>query len=66
MGFTPAYLDGSVAFEQASLVLVCRKLYADDIRPEKFLDPEIDDRCYPEHDYHTMYVAEVEHALVAE
>ena len=35
VGFTPAYLDGSVAFEQASLVLVCRKLYADDIKPEK-------------------------------
>ena len=50
VGFTPAYLDGSVAFEQASLVLVCRKLYADDIRPEKFLDPEIDGRSYPEHD----------------
>lgn len=65
VGFTPAYLDGSVAFEQASLVLVCRKLYADDIKPEKFLDGSIDARCYPEKDYHTMYIAEVEHALVS-
>ena len=58
VGFTPAY-------EQASLVLVCRKLYADDIKPEKFLDGSIDARCYPEKDYHTMYIAEVEHALVS-
>ena len=65
VGFTPAYLDGSVAFEQASLVLVCRKLYADNIKPENFLDGSIGARCYPEKDYHTMYIAEVEHALVS-
>ena len=46
-------------------MLVCRKLYADDIKPEKFLDDPIDARCYPEKDYHTMYIAEVEHALVS-
>ena len=64
VGFTPMYVDGTVAYEQATLVLVCRKLYADDIRPERFVDASCDEACYPEHDYHTMYVAEVERALV--
>ncbi|MDQ9831317.1 hypothetical protein RFX70_21285, partial [Acinetobacter baumannii] len=27
VGFTPVYLDGTCAYEQAELVLVCRKLY---------------------------------------
>ena len=66
VGFTPAYIDGTVAFEQASLVLVCRKLYADAIRPECFLEDGIDAKNYPDKDYHTMYVAEVELALEAE
>lgn len=63
VGFTPLFVDGTVAFEQASLVLVCRKLYADDIRPERFVDPSIDGEAYPEHDYHTFYVGEVEKVL---
>lgn len=66
VGFTPASLDGTVAYEQADLVFVCRKLYADDIKPERLLDAGIDAESYPEHDYHTMYVGEVEHVLVRE
>ena len=51
---------------------VCRKLYADDIRPECMLDPAPAADHYPEFagsddpDYHTMYVAEVERVLVAD
>ena len=64
VGFAPVELAGQVAFEEASLVLVCRKLYADDIRPEKFIDASCDERCYPDHDYHTLYIAEVEQAYI--
>lgn len=62
-GFTPVHEPGITYYEQADLVLVCRKLYADDIKPERFVDPAADDRCYPEHDYHTMYIGEVERVL---
>ncbi len=44
----------------------CRTLYADDIKPECFLDQSCDSTHYPEHDYHTMYIAEVEHVYRAE
>lgn len=68
VGFTPVFLnesgDGVPAFEQADLVFVCRKLYADDIKPERFIDRTCDESCYPEHDYHTMYIAKIERALV--
>ncbi len=66
VGFTPVKVGGGIAYEQASLVLVCRKLYADDIKPERFIDASCDERWYPEHDYHTMYIAHVEQAFVQE
>ena len=64
VGFTSVELAGQVAFEEASLVLVCRKLYADEIRPDKFIDASCDERCYPGHDYHTFYITEVEQAYI--
>ena len=72
VGFTPAFVDGTTTFEQAELVLVCRKLYADAIKHECFLDDVPDSANYPERagdddpGYHIMYIAEVERVLVAE
>lgn len=57
--------SGTVHFEQARLVLECRKLYSQDIDPACFTDPTIGDN-YPNHDYHRMYVGEVTRCLVAE
>lgn len=65
-GLTPVQVEGGVAFEQAELVLVCRTLYTDEIDPARFRDAGIDAQNYPEHDYHTMYIAEVVRALVKE
>ena len=66
VGFTAVKVGDGIAYEGASLVLVCRKLYADDIKPERFIDTACDTRWYPEHDYHTMYIAQVEKAYVRE
>lgn len=66
VGFTPFHVDGTTAYEQADLVLVCRKLYADDIKPERFIDASCDPQWYPEHDYHTMCIAAIEKVLVRE
>lgn len=50
--------DGIIYFEQARLVLACRKLYAQDIEPRLFLDPAIGS-MYPQKDYHRMYIGEI-------
>lgn len=64
-GLTPFFTTGGlVAFEEARLVLECRKLLADFIDPEAFLDGELLQKWYPEKDYHKMYVAEIVHAWV--
>jgi flavin reductase (DIM6/NTAB) family NADH-FMN oxidoreductase RutF len=49
---------GSVSFSEARLIVECKKIYAQDIKPELFMDPDID-KNYPNKDYHRMYVGEV-------
>ena len=65
-GLHPYYVDGTTAVEEADMVLVCKKLYAQDMLPECFIETECDTKWYPEKDYHTMYIAEIEKVLVRE
>lgn len=53
----------AVYFQQARLVLICRKLYWQDLDPTHFLDPTIENN-YPKKDYHRFYVGEILRALV--
>lgn len=66
VGFTPVAVDGTTTFEQAKLTLVCRKRSATYIDPSDFIDDTVDARWYGDHDYHTMYIAEIVKAYVAE
>ena len=56
VGFSPVQLDGTTTYEQADLVFVCRKLYADTIKPECFVDASVDEQNYPQRDHHTLYI----------
>ncbi len=62
-GLTPVNESGFVYFAEARLVLACRKLYFQDISPDRFLDPAING-LYPQKDYHRMYVGEIVKCLV--
>ncbi len=57
-GLTPVFDGGAVYFEEARLVIVCKKIYADFLKPECFLDKDIE-LNYPGRDYHKMYIGEV-------
>lgn len=58
-GITPVLLEpGAIGFQEAALTLVTRKLYAQDITPKSFIDPDIE-KNYPEKDYHRMYICEI-------
>ena len=52
-------LEGAPAFEEAQLVVVCRKLYAQDMQTECFLDEAVVKTMYPRQDFHRMYVGEI-------
>lgn len=48
----------SIFYEQAKLMLECRKLYFSDINPENFQVEKINSN-YPKKDYHRMYIGEI-------
>ena len=52
-----------MSFEQARIVIVSRKLYAQDLDPAKFVDPSLES-FYPLKDYHRLYVGEIEKVLL--
>ncbi|MBN1118860.1 MAG: flavin reductase family protein [Bacteroidales bacterium] len=59
-GLKPVILKNEgVSFEQAHLVIECRKIYFDDIKPVFIIPDNIDDSIYPNKDYHRMYIGEV-------
>ena len=63
-GLTPLSTEsGNIYFEQAQLVLECKKVYYDDIRAENFLDPR-PDKSYPKKDYHRMYIGFITNCLL--
>lgn len=59
-GFTAISTDeGSTAFEQAELVIQCRKLYHQDLDPKGFMDSSIE-AFYPLKDYHRVVIGEIQ------
>lgn len=56
--YTPG---GTPAISQARLIIECRKLYSDIIKPEKFIDDTIIGAMYPEADFHYFYIGEILH-----
>ena len=63
-GLTPLSSEsGNIYYQQAKLVLECKKVYFDDINPEKFLDPR-PDKSYPKKDYHRMYIGFITNCML--
>ncbi len=58
-GLTPVTLDGAVAFEEASIVLVCEKVYAQMLDADAIGDPEILERYYGLDEMHKMYIGRI-------
>jgi len=59
-GFTPIASRSVAApsFDEAELILECRKMYFSDLDPSHFLDPSIESH-YPAKDYHRVYFGEI-------
>jgi flavin reductase (DIM6/NTAB) family NADH-FMN oxidoreductase RutF len=67
-GLTPVVFDGSIAegkaagaigFKEASDIIICRKLYAQDFDPALFFDPVSIEKSYNGRDYHRIYIGEI-------
>ncbi|MDR0913864.1 MAG: flavin reductase [Oscillospiraceae bacterium] len=64
-GLTPAFCDGVPYFEEAKLVLVCKKLYNQFLNAESVVEPTVTDN-YAAGDYHKMFVNEIVEFFVKE
>ena len=62
-GFTLAREDGIPYFEEARLVFLCRKVYAQDMPADCFVDKGILDQWYKEGDHHRMVLGEITKVL---
>lgn len=57
-GLTPLFIEGSTTFEEAETVLVCKKLYRQELKKECFLDEKLL-KNYPIDDFHISFVGEI-------
>jgi len=58
-GLSPVEMDSyTVSFREARLVLICKKIYFCDLKPENFLDISIE-KNYPHKDYHRLFIGEI-------
>jgi len=65
-GLVPKSIDhDAITFEQARLVILNKKIHAQDLDPASFIDPGIAG-TYASGDYHKLYVGEIEKILVRE
>jgi flavin reductase (DIM6/NTAB) family NADH-FMN oxidoreductase RutF len=66
-GLTPckSSIVAAPSFEEAELVVECKKMYWQDFTPENFDDPSLD-KNYPKKDYHRSYFGEIVTVLKSE
>jgi flavin reductase (DIM6/NTAB) family NADH-FMN oxidoreductase RutF len=65
-GLKPVFTsDGAIFYDQARLVLVCRKLYAARLEEQNFIVKKIISANYPGKDFHKFYIGEIVKSLMA-
>ena len=58
-GFTVAHKHGIPYFEEAELVVLCKKSFEAQMTAEGFLDRDIVPACYPKGDFHKLFIGEI-------
>ncbi len=61
-GISTSEYDGVPVINEAQLLIICRKLYADDIKEDCFIDRAMLEH-YGARDFHRMYIYEIEKVL---
>lgn len=64
VGLTPVFGENFTTFAQSELTLVCRKLFRCPLKEEYFLDKNVLEDCYPNRDFHDLYIGEIVKVLV--
>ena len=62
----PIFENDYTYFKEAKLVLICEKVYAQDILEENFINKDIISEHYQKKDFHTMYIGLIKKVLINE
>lgn len=65
-GITPIFSEKAPYFEQARIILVCRKTAKGCFTPDQFADEQIISKWYPANDFHNIYYATIEKTLITD
>ena len=65
LGLKTEKLDGVPVISDSEIILLCKKLYADDLKEERFIDKEAISH-YPTADFHRFYILEITKILIKE
>jgi len=63
-GLSPCYDEKAPYYKEAKLVLICRKMYAQNLNEESIIDTEAVASAYNGDDYHKMYISEIVKVLI--
>ena len=58
-GLTPLFIDHTIAYKEARMIFVCKKIYQAPLLEENFINKSIADENYPKKDFHEMYIGEI-------
>lgn len=62
---TVSYSNYTPYFEESKITIICQKLYVQDLKPECFIEKDLEGKWYPNKDHHTLYIAEVKKVLIS-
>ncbi|MCM1285184.1 MAG: flavin reductase [Acetobacter sp.] len=65
-GITPCFDKNAPYFEEAELVLICKKAAKSKFDPDDFIDDTICDKWYELKDFHYIYYGAIEKVLISE
>jgi flavin reductase (DIM6/NTAB) family NADH-FMN oxidoreductase RutF len=60
-GLTPVFDNGAVYYEEAELVIICKKLYFSEFNNKNLLDANIEN--FYDNDYHKIFIGEIVRTL---
>lgn len=61
---TPVFTENAPYFEEAKIVIICRKMAVGKFEPEQFKDEMIAELNYPQNDFHYIYYGAIEKVLI--
>ena len=66
LGLTARDIDGTIFYDEARLVLICKKVYRQDMTPDCFVDDSPIKDFYTAGDYHRMYIGRIIDCMAAD